>query len=98
MKKTVTGKEAYDLLKEATAYIIMDDNMSVTYGQPNEEDGYEIDEYELDLSYNDSEGQEYQYRFLWQTDDVIHIENNQLFLAEGDGSFTPIKILEVKQL
>lgn len=108
MKKTITGKEAFELLRDAVAYIIMDGNEALSYGEPytENEDDFMYDErgrhdytsYELDLSYTDHEAQGYEYEFRWDAEDEIKVEDNQIFLPELSGEITGIKLLDIKNI
>jgi len=97
MKKEITGREAVELIEEAEAVILTDQWQALVY--PSIEQNGE-DFWNVDCSYEDSDGLEYEYSFKIWADDVIEVKDNQLFLQDGDYTqdYVGIKLLEVKQL
>jgi hypothetical protein len=96
MNKTITGKEAIELLENASAIIIMDNNSAVTYPLIEQPDNDEF--WNVDANYTDEEGLEYEYSFKIWGDDEIEVNNNQLLLLESNGDVVSVVILEHKKL
>lgn len=93
--KTITGEDAYKLLMEAEALILQDGKGALMYGTPDiENDG----EYSLTLEYWD-DGLGYEYTFYWTENDTITIDNNRLYLKEGeDEEPIGINVLQIRPL
>lgn len=95
MNKTITGKEAVELIEAADAVIIMDDGQAVVY--PSVEQPDEDEFWNVDLAY-DYDGQTWEFTFHIWGNDSVEVENNQLMLLETNGEITPIKLLKIQEL
>jgi hypothetical protein len=93
----MTGKRVIELIEEAVAMIICDDNYGLTYPsveQPDDEAFYNVD-----TSYTDSDGLEYNYSFkVWEDDKYDINEDNSITLCSSDHGLIDIKLLEIKKL
>ena len=96
--KIISGKEAYELIENADAIILDDD--ALMYPSLDTEGILEdeSEDYNLNLSYMDSEGLEYSYDFFWNENNEIKIEENHLILMDDRGEPCKITILEAKTL
>lgn len=93
--KTITLKEAYQILEDASA-IIIDDGVLVypSLSELQEDDTSEF----MYLSWTD-EGCDYSARFEeWRNQEVEVVGSSMFLYAEGDNEHTQITILTTKEL
>lgn len=93
--KTITLKEAHQILEDASAIIIDDD--VVLYPSLEPISGDELNEF-LFLRWDDG-GLEYTLQFLEGDNQEVEVVGSSMFLyAEGDNEHTQITILTAKEL
>ena len=93
--KTITGKEAVELIESAEAVIVMDGNQGICYASV---DSDENDFTNIDITYDDGEN-DWEYSFKIWNDDTVHVDKNQIFLTDSDTQeLIGIKLLTIQNL
>jgi hypothetical protein len=97
--KTITLKEAYQILEDASA-VIIDDSVLV-YPALDMIEGSDENEF-LYLSWDDEDGQEYSLKFCEGENQEVKVIGSSMFLydtdADGEEDHTQITILTTKEL
>ena len=92
--KTITLKEAFQILEDASA-IIVDDSILV-YPSLSELEDDELNEF-MYLSWDD-EGLEYNVKFNEGENQEVKVSGSSIFLIDTDGEENQITILTTKEL
>ena len=97
--KTITLKEAYQILEDASA-IILDDSVLV-YPALDMIEGSDENEF-LYLSWDDEDGQEYSLKFCEGENQEVKVVGSSMFLydtdSDGEEDHIQITILTTKEL
>lgn len=93
--KTITLKEAYSILEEASA-VIIDDN-ALTYPSISEIEENDDNEF-FYLSWEDEDGYIYDLVFREKDNKSIQISGSSMFLIDSEGEENQITILAPKNI
>lgn len=93
--KTITLKEAHQILEDCSAVIV--DNNVLTYPSVSDLEDDEFNDF-LYLSWIDDEGYEYEARFYEGENQTVKVFGSSMILIDNEDQKVQISILEPKSL